>query len=344
MVDSVSRTLGFTPAWEPVPKPQQVQWPPLGHRGEYDVSKGEQDWTHAALVNLIGDPRDLVFFNFKTLNAKRVNWYLHHYVGCWRSRDKKNFDFKDAMPGKIFLPPFGWSRHHNKIPTGLKVYSQLVRISSNYPRLVWLKRGYSVSPEELMTVANLIKKGDIPVVEDSVFLKKHSAYGAVKRAHGPDGDKLILVVRDDWSPTQIDMHTLVHEATHLLIHQKRKDSTTVEHELMARCAAEIWLYRTDRNAQESVLFTPSGDITRTTYGRRLGRLLAQSAGNPKVVDVFDKVVAHDTKSYGRFPEERTGVEHYNVVEELITAIKQRYKPAELGIYCDNPHLRRGICE
>ena len=51
------------------------------------------------------DASHLIWHNFGLSPTERFNWYLREYVGCWKSLDGgKNWAFKDADPGYIFLP------------------------------------------------------------------------------------------------------------------------------------------------------------------------------------------------------------------------------------------------
>ena len=42
---------------------------------------------------------DTIIFNFQTEDPREVNWYLHHAVGCWMSKDNMNFCFE--APGRL---------------------------------------------------------------------------------------------------------------------------------------------------------------------------------------------------------------------------------------------------
>jgi hypothetical protein len=93
--------------------------PPGGVR--YRVRNGD-NWISVA-ANLGMDPKSLIFFNFHTTEPKFVNYYLKHNVGCTVvSPDGKNYSFRDASPGVIYIPSrysgFVWAT----APTGPKQF------------------------------------------------------------------------------------------------------------------------------------------------------------------------------------------------------------------------------
>ncbi|MDP3410078.1 LysM peptidoglycan-binding domain-containing protein [Bosea sp. (in: a-proteobacteria)] len=49
---------------------------------------------------------DLIRFNFRTTKPEEINYYLRHNVGCTEvSPDGKNYSFRNASPGIIYLLP-----------------------------------------------------------------------------------------------------------------------------------------------------------------------------------------------------------------------------------------------
>jgi hypothetical protein len=58
----------------------------------------------------VTDVWDLIWFNFDTDEPREVNWYMPYYVGCWQSNDGKNFSFRDADPGIVYMLPLGYKR------------------------------------------------------------------------------------------------------------------------------------------------------------------------------------------------------------------------------------------
>lgn len=56
--------------------------------------------------------KDLIMFNFGTLDTAEINWYLRNNVGCMApTRDGRNWMFTDnASPGIIYIPTKTWFR------------------------------------------------------------------------------------------------------------------------------------------------------------------------------------------------------------------------------------------
>ncbi len=83
-----------------VPKGPPRDSRPAGHK----VSDNE---TFESIAHRYKIPvKQLIFFNFGTLNPAELNWYLREYVGCnLATHDKKNWRFSaSAKPGLIYLP------------------------------------------------------------------------------------------------------------------------------------------------------------------------------------------------------------------------------------------------
>ena len=78
-------------------------WPPKNAR-EYTVLDTDDWWKVAARERM--DVWALIQFNFQTRVPEEVNWYLRELVGCWHSRDGRNYTFFQADPKKrkIYLP------------------------------------------------------------------------------------------------------------------------------------------------------------------------------------------------------------------------------------------------
>src|SRR4051812_29546852 len=69
----------------------------------YYVKSGD-NWVSVAQAHGMG-AASLIFFNFGTHEPKYVNYYLKHNVGCTTvSPDGKNYSFRGASPGIIYLP------------------------------------------------------------------------------------------------------------------------------------------------------------------------------------------------------------------------------------------------
>ncbi len=124
------------------------------------------------------DPKQLIYFNFKTNHYPHVNWYLHNYVGCTRiSSDKSNFGFS----GKDEASP--WSTRAGIIYLPLEMDDDVVVGEKNCQDLLFSAHIHADSIAEeyiadvlgivgdldLLTTAGKIASGVLSVV-DSVWL------------------------------------------------------------------------------------------------------------------------------------------------------------------------------
>jgi len=97
---------------------------------EYRVQDGD-NWENVAARYNMPSAKDLVRYNFLTDHPPHVNWYLRTRVGCRvATADEKNWRFKDAWPGIIFLP----ADHHYIVippPPTTIVYN----VTGDFPRI-----------------------------------------------------------------------------------------------------------------------------------------------------------------------------------------------------------------
>ena len=83
----------------------------LNYRVAHQVDDGET-WESVAHRFMV-DVKELIHFNFHTLDPDEINWYLNYYVGCDKPSDSgNNWKFsrsarlsRRARPGIIFIPP-----------------------------------------------------------------------------------------------------------------------------------------------------------------------------------------------------------------------------------------------
>ncbi len=80
----------FVPLMTPSPALDGI-WPPPGNRGPYRVGRDPSiNWKILAWSWGLTDVWDLIWFQFVTDDPREVNWYMHYYLGCWKSNDGKN--------------------------------------------------------------------------------------------------------------------------------------------------------------------------------------------------------------------------------------------------------------
>lgn len=95
----------------------------------------QEDW--GSVARKFGVPvRELIFFNFMTLDPAEVNWYLSHHTGCNKpSPSGDNWMFSNsANPGIIYIPPpedrvnFAPEVLCVWIPTSINLFMQRLRV------------------------------------------------------------------------------------------------------------------------------------------------------------------------------------------------------------------------
>jgi hypothetical protein len=82
------------------------RWPPPDHLSGYGYTVQDSDnwWSVGRKFGI--DVWKLIEYNFNTRNPDEVNWYLRTLIGCKHSTpDGKNYTFRGASPGVIFIPP-----------------------------------------------------------------------------------------------------------------------------------------------------------------------------------------------------------------------------------------------
>lgn len=207
------------------PSPALAAWPPSGYRGFYQVgSMPGTSWKIAAWSWGIPDVWDLIWFNFRTDEPRRVNWYMHHYIGCWKSNDGKNFSFKDADPGFIYIPPLNWKRPQ-RMPLGSRVAEALSRLVPYFPPYV-IYYTVHVSRTDLLHIIQGIRSGRIAVRHDPTLK------GAVAEYHR-DGDLTELILSSTSLTNLENRRTFIHEAVHAILDMKHYTLLRWQNEFIA---------------------------------------------------------------------------------------------------------------
>lgn len=312
---SVKR-LDFEPAMDPVPPHKHPPWPPIDYGYAINVSTGNHTWR--TIADAIGmDVRTLIYFNFKTTNPREINFFLFNHLGCWRSRDRKNFDFEDAFNGTIYVPK-------NRALDDLDALREemadiLLRTQSGFPALVWLERGLSVAPHDISQVGQKLRQRKIVVLRASAFLNANSAEAMYKRTSTFTdrrlraeltllGAEAVIFVKDSFRAANLrDQYMFVHECTHAISHVKYTAILEIEDEILCRCASELWLMNRAGAAYDKLSIP---QFLRPEPQKALAKHLSDSSAKPKVIDLFDREID------GR-----------NVVTDLKAALKALYRSA-----------------
>jgi hypothetical protein len=211
----------MAPEWS---VPRLTYWPPTREcRGSVRVRMG-QSWLSIARDNLIPDAWDLIHFNFRTEDPPAVNRYMRHYIGCFTSDDGRNFDFSGAdTPGKVYLPPHGYSRH-----AGFKfndlVIAQLEKVLRHYPDISW--KGFRFNRLDLRKVIMALRSGRAHAVYDPMLDPSTPAHWEP----GRDVMAISTARLTSWNARLF----LVHEATHAMVDDSKA--------LMYRWANEMFAY------------------------------------------------------------------------------------------------------
>ena len=198
-------------------------WPPADHRGPYRVGRDPSiNWQLLAWSWGIKDVWDLIWFNFRTDDPRETNWYMHHYVGCWRSNDGKNFSFRDADPGIVYMPPLRYRSPATAVADALSAkvaHFPYVAYKHVHIDRTWLLASSAISAH----VAS--RSGSRKLRKDEL-----AAYG---------GDMFLLNESTPRPGARTRSLTLVHEATHAILDLQKATFPRWEHELIAYLAEAL---------------------------------------------------------------------------------------------------------
>jgi hypothetical protein len=198
------RPINFVPLMKPAPA--LAVWPPMPFRDAYRVGdKPGANWQTVAAGFGVSNVWDLIWFNFRTTDPREVNFYLHRYVGCWQSKDAKNFSFMGAEPGVIFIPPFGWKRP-TPDPLMTRFLSMLTGSVARFPYITY--KNVHISRSSFENVGLAVRTGKIGIGYDPDWLD-HAGAGAMYLAYSNK-----FIIRDPFIDTITNRMKVVHEATH----------------------------------------------------------------------------------------------------------------------------------
>lgn len=293
---TVGHKLAFTPHWD-TPTGTPPPWPPPGWRKDPKVGLGDS-WGSIASRFTITDVWDLIFYNFRTQNPREVNWYMHHYLGCWKTKDGKNFCFDEAEVGQLYIPPVGWTRGTGALPIESFAAEVLDRCVADYRPIYWEKTW--VGPTGLGKVIRAVRDGRIKVVLDPAW--------PTPASYDPDANKLFIKTAS--FAKVLHVSTLVHEATHAVLDQNKADLAYWKHEFLGFLAQGLFGWQTsptwaDKMARDATLANPY------RYAFVLAQYLYKDPNREKYVD------NHDTS----VPDFRNPAETINPVTSLGLAIK-----------------------
>lgn len=250
---------GFTPHWSPAPPLKQ--WPPPAWRKRHRVALGE-NWLSVAKDNLVPDVWDLIWYNFETDDPRKVNRYLHHYVGCWAAADdRKNFRFTNYdEPGIVYIPPHGYARRTG-LPLQALVLSQMEKSAQHFPYLIL--KDFHINLIGLGKVLDAMREGRITAVHDPELGTPAEYRQGTRKFAGP-----AIAVRSPAIASWLSRTILVHEAVHAIVHRNSfKEIKGWQNEFLAYAVEALWGRAVDNSMAEAMV-SPAlhdTDITHNAY-------------------------------------------------------------------------------
>jgi hypothetical protein len=295
----------FVPRW--TASPDLPAWPPVPFRDVYPVgNRAGANWQTVA-SNWSVDVADLIWFNFGTNDPRRINWYLHYYVGCHKSNDGKNFSFREADPGLVYIPPRNWKRPETVPSLNNEVARMLGPLVAHFPRDVALF-GFHVTRGDFAAVVYAIRTGRISVVHQT-SLPYPAVYVPQRFGFTPENS---IVLKDLPVSTPLTRNMLVHEAVHAISDMKAHDIFIWQTEFVAYATSALVSL-----SREPASFTPdSWAPSEIKAGFGLAREIKAGTGGALIVRFED----YDRTIEGFDPVLKSTF-HYNPFLRLKEAIK-----------------------
>ncbi|WP_035900713.1 hypothetical protein [Labrenzia sp. DG1229] len=231
----------FQPKWRRPTSAKMIKaWPPIGATVGHVVTEG--GFARVAKKAVRNNVWDIIIFNFQTEVPREVNWYLHHAVGCWMSKDKMNFCFDgartaDGKLGRVYIPPKNWMPpSYFKRGSGFggqvdqhadSAVRLLERLAVHMPSIY--HHGTQLPARAYRTVADLIKRRDIRLEIDPSRGLYEAEYVA--------SEKLIYVGSALMLSKPMSYGVIANEATHAFNHYQ-SNTTNAYHEEVASSMAD----------------------------------------------------------------------------------------------------------
>lgn len=256
------------------PAPALAVWPPMPFRDAYRVGdKPGANWQTVAAGFGIPNVWDLIWFNFQTTDPKEINFYLHRYVGCWQSRDAKNFSFMGAEPGVIFIPPFGWKRP-TPDPLMTRVLSMLSVSVAHFPYITY--KNVHISRSSFVHVDRAVRDGKIGIGYDPDRLDQGAGAMYLDYANK-------FIFRDPFIDTIENRGIVVHEATHAVLDMYPGNGLQV-------LDSEFLAYLSQAISVETLGYTTTGDGA-AGIAAELAFLVVEASQTKSLVRIEDFDVA-----------------------------------------------------
>ncbi len=272
----------------------EIPWPPIG--GTEISATPFDDWWTVATAAGRSNVWDVIYFNFNTVDGKRINYYMRTKLGC-HALKKGNWKFgrKDGSPSVLYKPPANW-----KCVVGLPqppvrpamsawdkamALAAISALQSFATSTIRFKQGnYAIDPNDFIRIADRIKNGTLAVYA--------VAANAPKAGYYPQDQAFYLRS----SIALNDLSTVVHEAVHAIFDlERRHNILTKEDEASAYLAQTIFIQRATGSEVRQLLLVGHDAIFQQAF--LLWRDKFRGGGSPTYADFqpLREAIAADTE-------------------------------------------------
>jgi hypothetical protein len=228
---------------------KELMWPPPGGI-PFAVSSVDNWWDVADAANRT-NVWDVILFNFDTLNALEINYYMRTLLKCYATK-KGNWLFgqEDGSDSVLYLPPTNWKwvgvgqpqapvrPAMGVMDAAMAAYAYAVLKGPITAHIAFSQGPYTIIGSDFARIADRIANGTIAVYGTE------ASSGRAKYVI----DEQALYIRRSYDPQDTSM--IIHEAVHAVFDlEKRHNILTKEDEAMGYLAQTIWiqeLLQTDR--------------------------------------------------------------------------------------------------
>lgn len=272
----------------------EIPWPPIG--GTEIFATPFDDWWTVATAAGRSNVWDVIYFNFNTVDGKRVNYYMRTMLGC-HAQKKGNWKFgrKDGSPSVLYKPPANWKcvvglpqAPARPAMSGWDTATALIAraaLHSFATSTIRFKQGpYAINPFDFHRIADRIQNGTLSVYA--------VAANAKKAGYNPEDQAFYLRSGVGLN----DQSTIVHEAVHAIFDlEKRHNILTKEDEASAYLAQTIFVQRATGSDVRQLLLRGHDAIFQEAF--LLWRDKYRGGGSPSYADFqpLREAIAADTE-------------------------------------------------
>lgn len=220
---------------------KELMWPPPGGT-PFSVSPFDNWWTVADAANRT-NVWDVILFNFDTINALEINYYMRTLLKCYATK-KGNWLFgqEDGSDSVLYLPPTNWKWVGVGQPeapvrpamgvwdAAMAAYAYGVLKGPIASHIAFSQGPYTIIGSDFARIADRIANGTIAVYGTD------PSSGRAKYVI----DEQALYIRRSYDAEDTSM--IIHEAVHAIFDlEKRHNILTKEDEAMGYFAQTIWI-------------------------------------------------------------------------------------------------------